>query len=151
MRHFLNHLYQTLGKEDFSLGLTGLLVMAILFFFVFIFKNCNQGYGTLVLISAFLLASGRPVVATANPDTQVARVLEGCGVVVPPADAEAFANAVVGLVNRPDDRARLGQAARSFAVERWSKDDVLRLFEKAVIEGTKPHGPESTEKLNKDV
>ena len=44
-----------------------------------------------------ILASSRPVVATARAGTEVANVVAGCGVVVACADAAAFTAAVLAL------------------------------------------------------
>ena len=51
-----------------------------------------------------ILASGRPVVATAHEGTGVAKVVAGCGVVVPPEDPNAFANAIASLAAKPVER-----------------------------------------------
>ena len=76
-----------------------------------------------------MLASGRPVVATAPEGTGLAQELEGCGVVTPPGDAAAFANGIAALLDDPARRDRLGAAARVRAEERWSKDAILARFE----------------------
>src|SRR5262249_60647601 len=46
---------------------------------------------------AFMLASGKPVVAGAAPGTALARAIEGAGIAVPPGDASAMAAAVLDL------------------------------------------------------
>jgi colanic acid biosynthesis glycosyl transferase WcaI len=76
-----------------------------------------------------MLASGRPVVATAAPGTQVARALQGCGLVVPPGDAEALYAAVTQLANSPALRQELGRLARAHAVQHLGRDSVLAQFE----------------------
>jgi len=76
-----------------------------------------------------MFASGRPVVATAHLSTQVAQVVEGRGVVVPPGDALALAKAILYLAQDPQERTRLGQAARSFAVTHWSREKILERIE----------------------
>lgn len=80
-----------------------------------------------------MLASGRPVVATAHEGTEVARVVAGCGVVVPPEDPQAFANAIAGLAADLGERARLGRAARIYAEKHLARDAVLALFEQQLI------------------
>ena len=89
-----------------------------------------------------MLSSGRPVVATADPGTQVAGVVSGaptpttpghdpCGLVVP-ADSEVPADlhaAVARLVHDPALRHQLGAAARRYAVGHLGRDQVLRRFE----------------------
>jgi colanic acid biosynthesis glycosyl transferase WcaI len=46
-----------------------------------------------------MLASGRPIVVTAHPGTEVARVVEGCGLVVEPERPEVFADAIAALAS----------------------------------------------------
>ncbi len=77
-----------------------------------------------------MLASGRPVVTTAYRHTELARVVKGCGVVVPPGDKVALAEAIHYLAKCPRERIRLGQAGRAFAVMYWDREKVLRQFEK---------------------
>lgn len=76
-----------------------------------------------------MLASGRPVVATAAPGTQVAMVVEQCGLVVPPGDAGALADAVLFLANDADIRAELGAKARAYAEANLGRDAILSRFE----------------------
>jgi colanic acid biosynthesis glycosyl transferase WcaI len=80
-----------------------------------------------------MLASGRPVVATAHPDTQVAQVVEGRGIVTPPGDGVALANAILHLATRPAERARLGQVARAFALAHWGQEGILQRFEEELV------------------
>lgn len=79
-----------------------------------------------------MLASGRPVVAGALPSTQLAMEVEGCGIVVPPGDAGAMANAVRTLMQNDKRRALLGQAAAQRARAHWSKDTILARFAHAL-------------------
>ncbi len=67
-----------------------------------------------------ILASGRPVIASVDPETEVDRVVREAeaGLVVPPQDAEAFVEAVRALVRAPEDRAAMGANGRRW-VERW--------------------------------
>jgi colanic acid biosynthesis glycosyl transferase WcaI len=77
-----------------------------------------------------MLASGRPVVATALEGTQVAQVLDKAGVVVPPGDVDQFAEALVRLTKDPDIRKQMGEVGRRFALENLGRDAVLSIFEK---------------------
>lgn len=72
-----------------------------------------------------MLASGRPVVATAFSDTQVGRIVARCGLVVPPGNADAMANAVRYLADRPQERRQLGRQARQFCLQHWSREKIL--------------------------
>jgi colanic acid biosynthesis glycosyl transferase WcaI len=77
-----------------------------------------------------MLASGRPVIATAHPGTQVAQVVEGRGLPVPAEDATALHTAVQLLIEDPELRLRLGRSAREYAVEHLGKQQVLEQFER---------------------
>jgi colanic acid biosynthesis glycosyl transferase WcaI len=77
-----------------------------------------------------MLSSGRPVVATADHGTQVAQVVEGCGLVVPAEDAPALHAAVQQLIDDEPLRQQLGAAAREYAVEHLGKEQVLLQFER---------------------
>jgi colanic acid biosynthesis glycosyl transferase WcaI len=68
-----------------------------------------------------ILASGRPVVASVDPGTEVARTVTraGAGLAVPPDDAEAFTKAVTRVIEDPEQAERWGRAGRDF-VESWA-------------------------------
>lgn len=72
-----------------------------------------------------MLASGKPVIATARRGTQVAKVVEICGCVVMPGDLLAFKAAIVQLAATDDVRRELGQAGRRYAIQNWAKETVL--------------------------
>lgn len=82
----------------------------------------KAGAADLVLPSKLtnMLASGRPVVATAADGTGLAREIDGCGLVTPPGDAAAFAEAIVRLVDDPALWQTTAQAARGRAETVWS-------------------------------
>ena len=76
-----------------------------------------------------MLASGRPVVVTADAGTQVAEVIgageEALGLVVPTEDAGALAGAARRLAGDADLRVRMGAAGRRYAVEWMGREEVL--------------------------
>lgn len=79
-----------------------------------------------------MLASGRPVLATAHAETELGRVVAhhaACGHVVPPEDPVAMAQAVRDLAANPAKRAELGANARRYAERELSQDVILRRFE----------------------
>lgn len=82
-----------------------------------------------------ILAAGRPLVASVDAGTEVARVVEraGAGVAVAPDDAEAFTKAVAQLVAAPDDAARMGLAGRAF-VEQWASPAAVAARYEALFE-----------------
>ncbi|OYV02447.1 MAG: colanic acid biosynthesis glycosyltransferase WcaI [Burkholderiales bacterium PBB5] len=73
-----------------------------------------------------MLSSGRPVVATCAANTEMAKVVQGRGLVVAPGDSGAVAQAVAQLAQQPDGRVAMGQAARQFAVQGLGRDHVLQ-------------------------
>lgn len=75
-----------------------------------------------------MLASGRPVVATVNNGTALASEVEGAGLITPPGNVEAFADAIATLLDSPDLHARLSKAARGRALERWNKPAIIDHF-----------------------
>lgn len=89
------------------------------------------GAADLVLPSKLtnMLASGRPVVATAAPGSGLAGEVEGAGIVTPPEDADAMAAAVERLIAEPERRRALGETARRYAVERWSIEENINRLE----------------------
>jgi colanic acid biosynthesis glycosyl transferase WcaI len=67
-----------------------------------------------------ILAAGRPLLASVDADTEVARVVRRAqsGVHVEPDDPAAFVHALTTLVDAPAQRAAMGAAGRRF-VEGW--------------------------------
>src|SRR5882762_1981638 len=63
-----------------------------------------------------MMASGRAIIATAHPGTQLFGVLEGRGIVIPPGDVDALVSTLLRLAEGPSLREQLGQEARRYAV-----------------------------------
>jgi colanic acid biosynthesis glycosyl transferase WcaI len=95
----------------------------------------RAGAADLVMPSklAGMLASGRPVVATAMPETEVARVVEGRGIVVRPGQTSMMVDAIARLADDRELRRELGHEARSYAVAHLEKDTVLAAFEQQLL------------------
>ena len=75
-----------------------------------------------------MLASGRPVLATAHLDTQIAKVVLSCGRVVEPSNTQEFVLGLLELYRSRQVREKLGSAARQAALA-WDKTNVLQNFE----------------------
>jgi colanic acid biosynthesis glycosyl transferase WcaI len=88
---------------------------------------------------AGMLASGRPVVATVHPDSDVAHSIEGCGRIVPPGQPVALAQAILELAQEPEKRRLLGERARRVAVQTWEKENILRKFEQELADLHRSH------------
>ncbi|WJS99231.1 WcaI family glycosyltransferase [Novosphingobium humi] len=89
------------------------------------------GAADLVLPSKLtnMLASGRPVVATAEPGTGLYDEVDGCGLAVAPGDAAGLAHAIERLIDEPEMAARFGVEARKRAQERWSQAAMIDRIE----------------------
>lgn len=83
-----------------------------------------------------MLASGRAVLATALPETELGRVVTqdaACGLVVPPENAAAMAEALRALAADPALRAELGANGRRYAEAELSQNVILRRFEAQLL------------------
>lgn len=87
----------------------------------------KPGVADIVLPSKLpnLMASARPVVAMADPFTELHRVVteSGCGTVVRPGDTEKMARAIMRMKSCPASRSECGQQGRSYALEHLSRAD----------------------------
>lgn len=92
------------------------------------------GAADLVLPSklANMLASGRPVIATAAKGTGIFDEIEGCGLAVEPGDAVALGRAIERLCDDPALSQGLGEAARRRAERRWHRETILGHFACAI-------------------
>ena len=78
----------------------------------------------LPLALAEAAAAGRPVVTTDVPGCRDAVIPGETGLLVPPRDPEALAEAIARLVGDPELRARMGAAGRRLAEERFGIDRI---------------------------
>jgi colanic acid biosynthesis glycosyl transferase WcaI len=78
-----------------------------------------------------IMAAGRPFIATAGEGTELARVTteSRAGLVVPPEDGRALAQAVLGLAGDPGARKEMGVRARRYAEAFWDRERILRQWE----------------------
>ncbi|WIY51564.1 WcaI family glycosyltransferase [Devosia sp. YIM 151766] len=79
---------------------------------------------------ANMLASGRPVIATAAPGTGLATEMEHCGLCTMPGDIDGFVAGISRLLDDAELCEKLGAAARNRAQERWGKAAILNGFER---------------------
>lgn len=78
-----------------------------------------------------LLASGRAIVASVPDSGTAARAIRhsGGGVIVPPEEPSALANAVLDLYKHPEKVKTLGYNSRKYAVEQYAFDQALNSYE----------------------
>lgn len=96
----------------------------------------SAGAADLVMPSKLggMLASGRPVVATAAIGTEVESAVEGRGIVVPPEDLERFVDAIRTLADDAPRRQALGRAARLHAEQVLDRSIVLARLDRDLAE-----------------
>jgi colanic acid biosynthesis glycosyl transferase WcaI len=78
-----------------------------------------------------IMASGRPVLASADSDSDLSRLVSGtgCGLCVEPHQPEQLAAALLRLYREPDLRARLAERGREEAVHKYSRDAIVAQYE----------------------
>lgn len=78
-----------------------------------------------------IMASGRPLLARAEADSAVRRLVEdsACGLCVEPENSRQLADAIVKLFADPELRQRLADNGRRHAVETYSQERVAMLYE----------------------
>jgi colanic acid biosynthesis glycosyl transferase WcaI len=72
-----------------------------------------------------MLVSGRPVIATCNPGTEISEIVAQCGLIVAPQDGAALARAICKLADDTELRLELGRRARQYAESNFERDAVL--------------------------
>jgi glycosyltransferase involved in cell wall biosynthesis len=101
---------------------------------------CSHWEG-LPLAALESMAAGVPLVAT-NVGGLPTLLEDGAGLLVPPADPDALADALAGLVDDRDAAVALGAAGRERVAERYSFEGMVRrielLYEDVVAEGARP-------------
>ncbi|KAF3886203.1 MULTISPECIES: glycosyltransferase family 4 protein [Nostocales] len=78
-----------------------------------------------------LLASGRALIGSVPKNGTAARAIKqsGGGVIVPPEDPQALADAILELYQHPEKVKTLGYNSRKFAIDQYSFDQALSQYE----------------------
>ena len=79
-----------------------------------------------------ILASGKPVIATAPPESELGQVVSKVGVLIPPEDPESLVEEILKLAYKPDLRERLGHIGCEYAHQHFEKQSVLANFKVAM-------------------
>jgi|GEM_PF-4081077 len=72
-----------------------------------------------------IMAAGKPVVATVRAGP--------AGIITPPGDCQAFAQAITSLADRPQLRETIGRAARRIAEREFDKEVILQRINQEMI------------------
>src|SRR5688572_4257425 len=90
----------------------------------------GAGYHSLPCKIYEIMASGRPLLASSDPGTDLHRLVEtaGCGVWVDTGDPHALASAIRALKDDPKRRDAMGRAGRETAGNLYSRDVVVARY-----------------------
>jgi colanic acid biosynthesis glycosyl transferase WcaI len=82
-----------------------------------------------------MMAAGRPVVASLNASSEVARVVTdaGAGVVIPPEDPGALLDAILELRDGRGRRREMGVQGRLYARAHWNPEAILPEMERELL------------------
>jgi colanic acid biosynthesis glycosyl transferase WcaI len=99
----------------------------------------NQAYATMVTLKALdvlrharpskmyeSMAVGRPIVASLSGEAAELVEAAGCGLVVPPEDPAALASAIERLAADPEGARIMGERARAYVAEHFSRATIAR-------------------------
>ena len=75
-----------------------------------------------------MLSSGKPIVATAEINTQVEKVVTRCGIVTPPCDVEKFSEGIMLLANNKKISVEFGNSARKYAEDWLEYESIMSRF-----------------------
>lgn len=95
----------------------------------------QSGAADLVMPSKLLgmLASGKPVIATANPGTELANLVGQVGIVTTPGNVEALVQAILQLEGSPELRKNLGFKSINMVNNNWSQEKVMSDFQRHLL------------------
>jgi glycosyltransferase involved in cell wall biosynthesis len=103
-------------------------------FDIFAMSSVTEGLGTSLLDA---MAAAKPIVATATGGIPEVVVDGQTGLLVPPRDHAAMADAIVTLLKDDDLRRRMGQAGRKRACSQFSAErmvqDTLRVYQRVAL------------------
>ena len=88
---------------------------------------------------ADIMACSRPVIAAVNRQGDAASIIKqaGCGFCVDPGDAEAFSQAVLRMYRDEGLRKEMGEKARLFAEQYFSRDVCTKQYEAVLLSAIK--------------
>ncbi len=83
-----------------------------------------------------IMASARPVIATAEADSELGRVIDNanCGLLVEPENADELAKAVIYLKDHPEEADAFGTNGRGYMVKHLTKKQILDGFVQKIDE-----------------
>lgn len=105
---------EVIARNVRFLGWRSDVASALSAFDVFVFPSLNEGMGKAIVEA---MAMGKPIIASNVGGIQDLVCHGENGLLVPPADSEALANAIFDLYENPDKRRRMGEAGKRISKE----------------------------------
>lgn len=77
-----------------------------------------------------IMASGRPIIATAEPDSELGKIIDAakCGLLVEPGNAKELSKAILHLKDNSDEAEVFGINGRDYLDKHFTKDRILADF-----------------------
>ena len=94
---------------------------------IFVLPSLWEGFG---LVIAEAMAAGVPVIASKIDGIPEVVIDSVTGILVPPKNPEAIANAILYLLNNPNKAKKMGQAGRERVEKCFSVDEMVRKWDK---------------------
>jgi glycosyltransferase involved in cell wall biosynthesis len=97
---------------------------------VSVLSSINEGFSNVILES---MAASKPVVATkvgGSPEMVTNGVT---GYLVPPADSQSMANAIIKLLQNPDEAKTMGAAGRKIVQEKFTVEAMVKSYERLYV------------------
>jgi colanic acid biosynthesis glycosyl transferase WcaI len=96
----------------------------------------GTAYGTFPSKIYTIMAAGRPVIVSAESDTELASIVTHaqCGKVVPPGNPAALARAIMNFYEEREGLAEMGRRGRNFTVQHHSAQVVAQQYHKLARE-----------------
>jgi len=81
------------------------------------------------------MATGKPILGLTDSDSEVAKIITetSCGIYAPPDNLERIKEALITLKDSKDYRETLGENGRKYALEKFSREHVLRTYEEILF------------------
>lgn len=88
-----------------------------------------------------IMSSGRPVLALARPESDVAKLVgeAGCGVVADPKDPQELADALRGLSGRRETLEQMGARGRTYLVEHFERARCVDAIESVLLRASRAY------------
>jgi glycosyltransferase involved in cell wall biosynthesis len=104
---------------------------------VSVLSSTNEGFSNVIMES---MAAGKPVVVT-NVGGSREMVTDGVtGYLVPPADSQSMANAIINLLRNPEKAIAMGSAGREVVKEKFTVETMVKKYEELYFSLLKDRG-----------